>query len=59
MSSETPTRLLGDPEEHIHEFLLVTADGSPRGPLLARAEIIEHGWPTCWRAGPKPMSSTS
>jgi glutamate dehydrogenase len=39
---ETPTRLLGDPEEHIHEFLLVTADGSPRGPLLARAEIIEH-----------------
>jgi glutamate dehydrogenase len=39
---ETPTRLIRDPEIHIHEFALRTADGSPRGPLLARAEVIEE-----------------
>jgi len=39
---ETPTRLDGELEGHIHEFALVTADNSPRGPLLARAEIIER-----------------
>jgi len=39
---ETPTRLTGDPEGHIHEFVLATAGGAPRGPVLARAEIIEE-----------------
>jgi glutamate dehydrogenase len=39
---ETPTRLTGDPEGHIHEFVLATTRGAPRGPVLARAEIIEE-----------------
>jgi glutamate dehydrogenase len=39
---ETPTRLEGEAKAHIHEFVLQTADGSPRADLLARAEIIEH-----------------
>jgi glutamate dehydrogenase len=39
---ETPTRLTAEPEGHIHEFVLVIEGGSARGPLLARAEIIER-----------------
>jgi len=38
---ETPTRLDGESEGHIHEFLVVTADGSPCGPVMARAVVIE------------------
>jgi glutamate dehydrogenase len=38
---ETPTRLVTEPEGHIHEFALMTAGEAPRGPLLARAEVIE------------------
>ncbi len=42
---ETPTRLdgtgPGENDTHIHEFVLETG-GSPRGPLLASAEIIER-----------------
>ena len=38
---ETPTRLEGASEGHIHEFLVVTADGSPCGQVMARAEVIE------------------
>jgi glutamate dehydrogenase len=39
---ETPTRLEGASEGHIHEFLVVTADGSPCGPVMARATVIEQ-----------------
>ena len=39
---ETPTRLEGAHQGHIHEFLVVTADGSPCGPVMARAEVIEQ-----------------
>jgi glutamate dehydrogenase len=38
---ETPTRLEGANEGHIHEFLVVTADGSPCAPVMARAGVIE------------------
>ena len=38
---ETPTRLEGSSQAHIHEFLVVTADGSAAGPIMARAEVIE------------------
>ena len=39
---ETPTRLEGgDGEDHIHEFAVVTGDGSSRAPVLARAGVIE------------------
>jgi len=39
---ETPTRLVGGAgEDHIHEFAVVTADGSSRRPIMARAAVIE------------------
>ncbi|MGQ0660757.1 NAD-glutamate dehydrogenase, partial [Sphingosinicella sp.] len=40
---ETPTRLAaGDGEDHIHEFAVVTADGSSRRPIMARRAVIEE-----------------
>ena len=38
---ETPTRLEGGSEAHIHEFLVITADGSSAAPVMARAAVIE------------------
>jgi glutamate dehydrogenase len=38
---ETPTRLEGGGEGHIHEFTVVTTDGSPSAPVLQRAEVVE------------------
>jgi glutamate dehydrogenase len=37
---ETPTRLEND-EGNIHEFTVVTADGSAAAPIMARAAVIE------------------
>ena len=40
---ETPTRLaMGDGEDHIHEFAVVTADGGSRRPIMARRDVIEE-----------------
>ncbi|MGE0179611.1 MAG: NAD-glutamate dehydrogenase [Sphingomonas sp.] len=40
---ETPTRLGGGGgQDHIHEFALVTIDGSSRRPILDRANVIEE-----------------
>jgi glutamate dehydrogenase len=38
---ETPTRLERDEQDHIHEFALVTAAGSPAADVVARAELVE------------------
>jgi glutamate dehydrogenase len=38
---ETPTRLEGAGEGHIHEFAVVTCDGSASAPVLRRAQVIE------------------
>jgi glutamate dehydrogenase len=37
---ETPTRL-DDHDGNIHEFVVITADSSRAGPIMARAEVIE------------------
>jgi len=39
---ETPTRLEGSSNGNIHEFVVVTADGTPAEPVMARAPIIEE-----------------
>src|SRR5207237_1410918 len=38
---ETPTRLDGASEGHIHEFLVITTDRSSCGPVRERAAVIE------------------
>ena len=38
---ETPTRLEGGLQGHIHEFAVVTSDGSPCAAVMKRAAVIE------------------